>query len=157
MVAIIKTHNIAKHLDEILGQLDVAAQKMEVIIQDEREAAHSFAGEALELLFDNRARCQSELVELESQCRRMMMKQGVPADTTLEYFIEKHVESSKEVLQTKRLGVLERLENIRVATDENKILLHAAWSVTNHVLHEVGALPIQESYGHEVAAYGGMR
>jgi len=157
MVAIIKTHNIAKHLDEILGQLDVAAQKMEVIIQDEREAAHSFAGEALELLFDNRARCQSELVELESQCRRMMMKQGVPADTTLEYFIEKHVESSKEVLQAKRLGVLERLENIRVATDENKILLHAAWSVTNHVLHEVGALPIQESYGHEVAAYGGMR
>jgi len=153
----IKTHNIAKHLDEILGQLDVAAQKMEVIIQNERDAAHSFAGEALEELFDERARCQSELVELESRCRRVMMKEGVDADTSLEHFIEEHVPTSQEALQKKRLGVLERLEQVRIATDENKILLHAAWSVTNHVLHEVGALPIQENYGHEVAAYGGMR
>jgi len=158
MVAMIKTHNIAKHLDEILDQLDGAAQKMETIIQHEREAAHSFAGEALELSFDDRARCQSELVELESRCRRIMMKQGVPAETTLEHFIDGHIEISKRNhLQTKRLSVLERMEKIRIATDENKILLHAAWSVTNHVLQEVGAMPVQENYGNEVAAYGGMR
>ncbi|MDQ6953694.1 MAG: hypothetical protein Q9M15_09215 [Mariprofundaceae bacterium] len=157
MVAIIKTHNIAKHLDEILGRLDVAAKKMETIIQNEREAAHSFAGEALELLFDDRARCQSELVELESRCRRLMMKEGVPAETSLELFIDEYVETSKAELQVKRLGVLERLEQVRVATDENKILLHAAWSVTNHVLQEIGALPVQKNYGNEVAAYGGMK
>lgn len=157
MVAIIKTHNIAKHLDEVLGQLDAAAQKMEIIIKNEREAAHTFAGEALELLFDERARCQSELVELESRCRRIMMKEGVSADTSLEHFIEEYVDASKDALQAKRLNVLDRLEHVRVATDENKILLHAAWSVTNHVLYEVGALPVQESYSNEVAAYGGMR
>jgi len=158
MVAMITTHNIAKHLDEILDQLDDAAQKMEQIIQNEREAAHSFAGEALELSFDERARCQSELVELESRCRRIMIKQGVVPETSLEHFINEHVEASKtEQLQSKRLNVLKRMENIRIATDENKILLHAAWSVTNHVLQEVGALPVQESYGNEVAAYGGMR
>jgi len=157
MVAIIETQDMSQELNVILNQLNDAAQKMERIIQYERQAAHTFAGEALEQLFDDRARCQSEMVELESRCRRMMMKQGVAAETSLEHFIDVYMPTCREALQAKRLAVLERLENIRIETDENKILLHAAWSVTSHVLQEIGALPVQEQYGHHVAAYGGAK
>jgi len=159
MVAMIHTDNIAKELEDTLLQLDASIEKMECIIQEEREAAHVFAGEALERLFDERARCQSELVELESRCRRIMLKAGARMDTPLEQFMAEYVdEEAQELLQNIRVQVARRLEAVREATEENKILLHAAWSVTTHVLHELGAMPVQDAYGTEAAvAYGGMR
>jgi len=158
MVITEKATQVANHLNDILEQLAASAMKMECIVQEEREAAHVFAGEQLEQLFDDRARCQSALVELESRCRRLMMRQGLPLETSLEHFIDAHViESEVGALQEKRVAIYRRLERVRVATEENRILLHAAWSVTNHVLHEIGALPVQGSYGLEVMAYGGAR
>ncbi len=159
MVAMIQTHNIAKELEETLLQLDGSIEKMERIIQEEREAAHLFAGEDLERLFDERARCQSTLVELESRCRRIMLKAGARMDTPLEQFMVEYVDADvQESLQHTRVQVAGRLEAVREATEENKILLHAAWSVTTHVLHELGAMPVQDAYGTEAAvAYGGMR
>ncbi len=158
MVAMIQTHNIAKELEETLLQLDASVENMERIIQEERDAAHVFAGEDLERLFDERARCQSSLVELESRCRRVMMKVGAQMDMSLEHFVAEYVDADvQDDLQKIRLQVSKRLQAVREATEENKILLHAAWSVTTHVLHELGAMPVQDAYGAEVAAYGGMR
>ena len=157
MVKVIEEQTLVSDLNLILDQLEMSSRKMEVIVQEEREAAHFFAGERLEQLFDDRARCQSELVEVESRCRRMMTRLGVSDQTTLEQFIDIYAADDCERLQQKRLDILQRLESVRLATNENKILLHAAWSVTNHVLHEVGALPAYESYGMDVAAYGGVR
>jgi len=158
MVANIQHQNIAETLDELLDGLQHVADEMSHIVQEERQAARVFAGEELERLFDARARCQSNLVELESRCRRIMMRLGMAKDMPLEQFIAEHIDvDMRDVLQAKRLSVLSCLEAVREATEENKILLHAAWSVASHVLHELGAVPERESYGAEAVAYGGVR
>jgi len=146
----------SQHLNDqllhILEQMDVCAQDMQDIVTQEEKAAHHFDGEILELLAEQRARSQSKMVELESQCKRLLAEHHAPEAMSLEDFIESYTESDgQSLLQRKRQQVLARMEQMHTAMEENRIRLHAAWCVTMHVLQEVGAMPNQEAYGRGVA------
>jgi len=141
------SQNLYEDLSTILEQMDACAMDMEDIVKQEGQATHSFDGAVLEQLAERRVRCQSKMVELESQCRRLLKGYDVVASMSLEHFIEAHVQAdSKRMLQAKRQKVLARMERMHDAMEENRIRLHAAWCVSMHVLQEVGAVPKQESY-----------
>jgi hypothetical protein len=151
-MGIISSQTLQDQLASMLEQMDVCAQNMEGIIAQELQAAHAFDGDALEHLAEQRARSQSKIVELESQCKRLLKQYGASDHMSLEDFISAHAEKSDQsLLQGKRQRVLARMERMHAATEENRIRLHAAWCVTMHVLQEVGAMPNQEVYGRGVA------
>jgi len=151
-MGIISSQTLQNQLENMLEQMDVCAKNMEDIIAQELQAAHEFDGDALEHLAELRARSQSKVVELESQCKRLLKQHDAPDHMSLEGFIAAHAEKSDQsFLQGKRQRVLARMERMHAATEENRIRLHAAWCVTMHVLQEVGAMPNQEVYGRGVA------
>ncbi len=148
------THSQTLHdqLQNIFEQMDICAQSMEDIVEQELQAAHTFDGDTLEDLAEQRARSQSKVVELQSQCKRLFKQYNAPDKITLKEFIAVHAEKNQQsLLQRKREHVLARMEHMYDAMEENRIRLHAAWCVTMHVLQEVGALPNQEAYGRGVA------
>jgi len=150
-MGIINSQNLYKQLSTILDKMDACAENMEGIVQQEEKATHSFDGDMLKQLAEQRVRSQSKMVELESQCRRLLKEYWVPDAMSLESFIEAHAQrENKQALQGKRQQVLVRMERMHEAMEENRIRLHAAWCVSMHVLQEVGALPKQESYGRGV-------
>jgi len=150
-MGIIDSQNLYEQLSTMLEQMDICAKNMEDIVQQEKKATHSFDGGVLEQLAELRVRSQSKMVELESQCRRLLKEHCAPDTMSLENFIEAHAQrENKQALQGKRQQVLARMERMHEAMEENRIRLHAAWCVSMHVLQEVGALPKQESYGRGV-------
>ena len=150
-MGIIDSQNLYDRLSAMLEQMDGCAKNMEGIVQQEEKATHSFDGDVLEQLAEQRVRSQSKMVELESQCRRLLKEHSVPDTMSLENFIEEHVQrENKQALQGKLQQVLARMERMHGAMEENRIRLHAAWCVSMLVLQEVGALPKQESYGRGV-------
>jgi len=151
-MGIISSQTLQDQLESMLEQMDVCAKNMEVIVEQELQAAHEFDGDALADLAEQRARSQSKVVELDSQCKRMLKQYQEPDHMSLEDFISAHTEKNQQsMLQLKRQQVLARMERMYAATEENRIRLHAAWCVTMHVLQEVGAMPNQEVYGRGVA------
>jgi len=150
-MGIISSQTLQNQLENMLEQMDVCTQNMEDIVAQELQAAHEFDGDALEHLAELRARSQSKVVELESQCKRLLKQYGASDHMSLEDFISAHAKKADQsLLQRKRLQVLARMERMHAATEENRIRLHAAWCVTMHVLQEVGAMPNQEVYGRGV-------
>jgi len=150
-MGIIHSETLHDQLQNMLEQMDVCTQSMEDIIEQELQAAHTFDGDALEYLAEQRARSQSKVVELESQCKRLLKQYHAPDQMTLEEFITAHTgKGEQSLLQRKRKQVLARMERMHGAMEENRIRLHAAWCVTLHVLQEVGAMPNQEAYGRGV-------
>jgi len=151
-MGIIDSQNLYDRLSAILDKMDGCAKNMEGIVQQEEKATHSFDGDVLAQLAEQRVRSQSKMVELESQCKRFLKEHRAPETMSLENFIEKHAQrDNKQALQGKRQQVLARMERMHAAMEENRIRLHAAWCVSMLVLQEVGALPKQESYGRGVA------
>lgn len=151
-MGIINSDTLHDQLQKVLEKMDDCAKNMEDIVGQELQAAHQFDGEALEQLAERRARSQSKVVELESQCRRLLKQYDAPDDMGLEGFITAYTgKKEQSLLQRKRKQVLLRMERMNNAMEENRIRLHAAWCVTMHVLQEVGALPQQEGYGRGVA------
>jgi len=151
------TQTEIQNLSNMLTQMDDCSQNIEHIMQMEQQAVHSFDGDILEQLSDDRARCQSELVELESQCRRLLRKSGAQKEMSLKDFIDAYMQAEKVPLQRKRLKLLERMERVQQVSDEHRIRLHAAWHVTTHVLKEIGVLQVKESYAQETYAPGVAR
>ncbi len=143
-----------QHLsDEILyllEKMDLCSQTMEDILQEENKAVHSFDGELLETLAEQRLCCQHQWVALEEQWQAILERYQLSKDMTLEVFIDTKLgalHTDAQALQHMRQRVLQRMEWIQQANEEQRIRLHAAWSVTTHVLQEIGMLPVQESYG----------
>jgi len=151
-MGITSSQTLHDQLQNILEQMNVCAQSMEDIVEQELQAAHTFDGDALEYLSEQRARSQSKVVELESQCKRLLKQYHASDHMTLEQFISVHTgKEGQSLLQRKRQQVLARMERMQAATEENRIRLHAAWCVTMHVLQEVGAMSKQEAYGRGAA------
>jgi len=151
-MGIMSSQTLQDQLESMLEQMNVCVQSMEGITAQELQAAHEFDGDALVCLAEQRARGQSKVVELESQCKRLLKQYDAPDHMSLEEFISAHVgDESRLLLQRKRQQVLTRMEEMHAATEENRIRLHAAWCVTVHVLQEVGAMPNQEVYGRGVS------
>jgi len=151
-MGIIESQNLCNQLSSILEQMDACVIKMEDIVRQEADATHSFDGGVLEDLAEKRARSQSKMAELESQCKRLLKDYHAPEAMSLEHFIASHIQQEhKRLLQGKRQQLLARMERMHDAMEDNRIRLHAAWCVSMHVLQEVGAMPKQESYGRGVA------
>ncbi|MDX8397117.1 MAG: flagellar export chaperone FlgN [Mariprofundaceae bacterium] len=156
-MGIIIANTVSDELQKLLEKMDLCTQSMETIIQQERLAMQSFNGTLIAELTEQRARCQSELAELESQCRRLLLQHNMPNDMSLNTFIEKHIFHHKEALQTKRSNLLVRMESMHQSIEDNRIRLHAAWRVTTHVLKEIGALSSPENYAQESYNQGATR
>jgi len=151
-MGITSSQTLYDQLQHILEQMDACAQHMEDIVEQELQAAHTFDGDALAHLAEQRARSQSKVVELESQCKRLLKQYHAPEHMSLEEFIAAHAgKKERSLLQCKRQQVLARMERMHDSMEENRIRLHAAWCVTMHVLQEVGAMPNQEAYGRGAA------
>ena len=146
-MGITNSQTLYDQLQSMFEQMDACAKNMEDIVEQELQAAHQFDGDALEYLVEQRARSQSKVVELESQCKRLIRQYNAPDHMTLEEFISVYIgKDEKSLLQRQRQQVLIRMERMHDAMEENRIRLHAAWCVTMHVLQEVGAMPNQEAY-----------
>jgi len=138
------TLNIPKVLHEILLSMECCVTEQESIIQEEREAMKIFDGVQLAELVERRARSQSELAELESRCRRLVDNNGEEA--RLETVIEAHAADQADSLQSKRIGLVRRMQALERNHVENHIRLRAAWNVTTSILQQIGAVEPASTY-----------
>jgi len=138
--------HISEQLQTLFQQMQQVAEHMHTIIQDEQQALQHFNAEHLTELVERRARSQSTLAELESQCQRLLQAHHAPRNMRLEDFINQYIPGDQAALQAQRLQLSEYLQRIQNMLENNRIRLHAAWRVTSHVLQEIGALPKPDSY-----------
>jgi len=146
-------------IHSILTEMDDCICEQENIIIEEREAMHTFDALALTALVERRARSQSKLNELESQCYLLCDQVGHTTDKNnrMAYIIEHFTVSQTDELQDKRINLVRRMQALESDHIENHIRLRAAWNVTTSILQHIGVIETKSTYGNAAHAAHGAR
>lgn len=122
-------------------------QEQESIIFEEREAMQTFDAHALAALVERRARSQSVLHELESQCHVLCKQMNIPNTAQpMAYMIEHFAPQQADELQNMRIELVRRMQILERDHLENHVRLRAAWNVTTNILQHIGAVEKQSTY-----------
>jgi len=138
------TPTIGEELAHILADMDSCVHAQEDIIIEERAAMKIFDGFQLAILVERRARCQSELTELESRCQRLIIRGEV--GEKLADLIDRYAGHDVDDLQSQRVELARRMQQLEQQHVENHIRLRAAWNVTTSILQQVGVVEAQTTY-----------
>lgn len=135
-------------IHQILYRMDTCITEQESIIDEEREAMKVFDAAALASLVERRARSQSTLDELESQCHMLCHHApNIPdTDKKMSYIIENYAAADADHLQNSRIELVRRMQTLERDHIENHIRLRAAWNVTTNILQQIGAIEVQTTY-----------
>ncbi|MDQ7010922.1 MAG: flagellar export chaperone FlgN [Mariprofundaceae bacterium] len=131
-----------KVLPDILQQMDACCRRLEEIVLQEQEAVQHFDTVILIELVDARHACHLDLQELEAECRKL-----VPDEISLEAYIDIHLQDDAANLQALRRKLRQRLASLQHASEDNCLLMRAAYDVTTGMLQSIGALEARTTYG----------
>jgi len=146
-------------IDNILTGMDSCIGEQESIILEEREAMHTFDALALTALVERRARSQSKLNELESQCYLLcnQVEHINDKNNRMAYMIENFTGSHADELQDKRINLVRRMQALENDHVENHVRLRAAWNVTTSILQHIGVIETKSTYANTTHAGYGAR
>jgi len=153
------TKDISNVITHILSDMDNCISEQETIVAEERDAMHTFDALALTALVERRARSQSKLNELESQCYLLCNQvQNIPEkDKRMAFMIEHFTGHHADELQDIRIALVRRMQALESDHVENHVRLRAAWNVTTHILQHIGIIETQSTYGNTAHATQGLR
>ena len=138
---------LSQTIKTLLHAMVDCVQEQETIIFEEREAMQNFDAEALTALLERRARSQSMLHELESQCHVLAQQLDIPTtNQPMAYIIEHFASEYVDELQNIRIELLRRMQALERDHLENHVRLRAAWNVTTNILQHIGAVEAQPTY-----------
>lgn len=146
-------------IHRILHNMDDCIAEQESIVMEEREAMKVFDATALAELVERRARSQSTLHELESQCHMLCnhLAHILGTDKKMSYIIDHYATSDADYLQSMRIELVRRMQSLERDHVENHIRLRAAWNVTTNILQQVGAIEVKSTYQNTSYAQQGAR
>jgi len=142
---------IMPSLRSLLEQMDVYAQDMEAITQREYEAIRSLDGEQILQASQQRIITHQYLEELEQQMRQLLAQHQVSSQLPISAVIDMYADDQTTSLQALRRNLHERMLKIDQNSQENRMRLHAAYSVSSTILQQLGLSPAQQTYNRRPA------
>jgi len=139
--------SVPQKIASLLHAMMDCVQEQEAIILEEREAMQTFDADVLATLVERRARSQSVLDELESQCHILCKQINIPnTQQPMAYMIEHFAPHQADELQDTRIELVRRMQVLERDHLENHVRLRAAWNVTTNILQHIGAIEMKPTY-----------
>ncbi len=142
---------IMPSLRSLLEQMDACAQDLEAITQREYEAIRSLDGEQILQASQQRIITHQYLGELEQQMRQLLAQHQVSSQLPISAVIDMYADDQTTALQALRRNLHERMLKIDQKSQENRMRLHAAYSVSSTILQQLGLSPAQQTYNRRSA------
>ncbi len=133
-------------LDILLQQMNACAKHLESITQNEYEAIRNMDGEQVLALADERVACHQQFGQLEQSCRQLLAREHIPEEMSLEAVIDLYADGKASELQALRRNLYERIVFIDQRSQENRLRMHAAYSVSSAILQHLGLSQQQQTY-----------
>ena len=142
---------VMQELRYILEQMNVCALALEEISKKEQEAIHVLDSDRIMVLADRRVEAHQKLAHLETECHALLKQQGIPGDMTLEMVIDMHGGADAPDLQAIRRKLYNRVLSVDKGSQENRLRLLAAYSVTSTILQKLGLSENKSTYNRSGA------
>jgi len=142
---------IIPQLRSLLEQMDTCAQELEAITQQEYEAIRILDAEQILQSGKQRLITHEYLVQLEQQSRQLLTRYQVPDQLPLSSVIDMYFDDQSTELQALRKNLYERILKVDQKTQENRMRLHAAYSVSTSILQSLGLSQQQQTYNRGTA------
>jgi len=140
-----------QQLQQLLEQMNLFAQELEAVGQQEVEAIRSLNSEQVLQLTDRRITAHQQLGLLERQCRTLLAGQGIAEDMTLEMVINSYAGERTADFQALRRNLYERMIRVDKGSQENRMRLLAAYNVSTSILQELGLVNREQTYNRRTA------
>jgi len=137
---------VMAQLHSLLEQMDVCAQELEAITQQEYEAIRTLDAEQIMQSGKQRLITHEYLVQQEQQSRQLLSQYQVPEQLQLSSVIDLYFDDQSTELQALRKNLYERILKVDQKTQENRMRLHAAYSVSTSILQSLGLSQQQQTY-----------
>lgn len=131
-------------LQGLLEQMNVCAQRLEEITQQEYDAIRSLDADQIMMLADQRILAHQAMKQLENNCRTMLGKEGIADDLSLEVVIDMRAGKEAARFQALRRNLYERIVKIDKSSQENHLRMQAAHNVSSSILQQLGLAPKPE-------------
>ncbi len=138
-------------LRSLLKQMDTCAQDLEAITQREYEAIRSLDAEQILQAGQQRMITHQYLGELEQQMRQLLAQHQVSSQLPISAVIDMYADDQTSELQSLRNSLHERMLKIDQHSQENRMRLHAAYSISSTILQGLGLSPAQQTYNRRLA------
>ena len=135
-----------QQLDTFLQQMNACARHLESVTQAEYEAIREVDGERVLTLADERVACYQQFGQLEQACRQLLARESIPEDMSLEAIIDMYSGEKASELQALRRNLYERIVYIDQRSQENRLRMHAAYSVSSAILQHLGLSQPEQTY-----------
>jgi len=133
-------------LRSLLEQMNICAQELESITQNEYEAIRSLDTDQILHMGDQRILAHQCLEQLEQQCRTLLIKQDISSQLDLATVIDMYAGIETIEFQALRRNLYERIVKVDLQSQENRMRLHAAYNVSTTILQSLGLTSKEQTY-----------
>jgi len=145
------SHTTLQQLQQLLEQMNIFAQELEAVGQQEVEAIRNLNSGQVMQLTDRRIAAHQQLALLEKQCRTLLAEQGIAQEMTLEMVINTYTGERTADFQALRRNLYERMLRVDKSSQENRMRLLAAYNVSTSILQELGLVNREQTYNRRTA------
>jgi hypothetical protein len=142
---------LMQQLQPLLEAMDACARRLEQITEAEYDAIRSLDADLILNTGRQRIEAHQELVMLEQQSRALLEQHCIPERMTLSAVIDQFAGQQKSRFQALRSNLYERIVKVDRQSQENRIRLQAAYSVSTTILQSLGLAQGEQTYQRRAA------
>jgi len=135
-----------QQLYAMLEKMNVCARELESITQAEYEAIRQINADQIMRLGDQRIMAHQCLALLEQECRQLLQQYDIAADLSLSEVIDMYAGEQATKLQALRRNLYDRMLKVDQDSQDNRLRLHAAYSVSSSILQGLGLSQPEHTY-----------
>jgi len=135
-----------QQLHDVLEKMNVCARELEKITQAEYEAIRQINADHIMQLSDHRISAHQCLAQLEAQCRELLKQYDIADDLSLSVVIDMYAGAQVVEFQALRRNVYDRMLKVDQDSQDNRLRLHAAYSVSSSILQGLGLTKAEHTY-----------
>ncbi len=135
-----------EQLHSLLEKMNVCARELESVSQSEYEAIRQLDADRIMQLTDHRIKAHQCLAQLEKECRQLLSRYNVSSDLSLSVVIDMYAGSQAAKFQALRRNLYDRMLKVDQHSQENRLRLHAAYSVSTTILQGLGLTQPEQTY-----------
>jgi len=140
-----------QQLQQLLEKMNLFAQELETVGQQESEAIRTLNSEQVLQLTDRRIAAHQQLGLLERDCRKLLGEQAIPDELTLESVIDMYAGAQASEFQALRRNLYERMLRVDKGSQENRMRMLAAYNVSTNILQQLGLISSEQTYNRRTA------
>ena len=135
-----------QQLYDLLEKMNVCARELESITQAEYEAIRQINADQIMQLSDHRISAHQCLGQLEVQCRELLKQYEIDTELSLSVVIDMYAGSQAAEFQALRRNLYDRMLKVSQDSQDNRLRLHAAYSVSSSILQGLGLIQSEQTY-----------